>query len=139
MNMIVTKAASKVTGYIEYSYEPDDYQIFSGEVSQDDLDCMYESDKFNSLDELLAKLQPEVLEEIKREYDAKRVWVSNISFSAQSESGDTTSNISMFTNGSRGFMSTKIENEDIESRLMLNFHKVKEIIDNTIDQYPVKY
>lgn len=134
--MIITKGMEKVSGYIEYSYDYKD----NPDITDDDRESMFESDTFHSLEELLEKLQPSVLEEIKDSYDADVVWVSAISFKGESEDKETKSEISMFSGkASRGHVATTIHNEDINNRLLLNLQHVKSIIDNTLEQYPVKY
>lgn len=137
--MIITKGMNQVKGYIEYSYRPQAWEIYTEGITQDDLDCMYESDTFHSLNEFMEKLKPEVLESIKKEYDAEEVWISNISFMGKSEDNKTSADIMFSDNRVGGHISTTINNNDIESRLLLNLNKVKQIIDNTIEQYPVKY
>jgi hypothetical protein len=136
--MIITKGMAQVSGYIEYRYDFK-YSMFTEEITDDDRDCMYESDTFNSLSELIEKMKPEVLEGIKAQYDADEVWISCVSFKGKSKDGETTSDLSLYENKNGGHVATKIDNDDIESRLLLNLNKVKQIIDNTIEQYPVKY
>ncbi|MGG0667820.1 hypothetical protein ABE073_04740 [Lederbergia citrisecunda] len=137
--MIITKGMKKIKGYIEYSYRPHSHEIFADQISDDDLDCMFESDTFFTLKEMLEKLKPEILEKIKEQYNATEVWVSNISFIAESEDKETTSNIMFADTRVSGHVATKINNEDIENRLLLNLAKVKQIIDNTLEQYPISY
>jgi len=136
--MIVTKGMSEISGYIEYSY---DYEttMFNRDITEEDRDCMFESDTFKTLSEMLEKMQPEVLEKIKDSYEADKVWISCISFKGHSGDGETTSSLSLFENENGGHVATTISNEDITERAMLNMKKIKEIVDNTIDQYPVKY
>lgn len=137
--VIITKGMKKVKGYIEYSYRPHSNEIFTDLISDDDLDCMFESDTFFTLKEMLEKLKPEVLEDIKEQYNAAKVWISNISFMAESEDKETSSDIMFADTRVSGHVATKVNNEDIENRLLLNLSKVKQIIDNTLEQYPINY
>lgn len=137
--MIITKGMKSVKGYIEYSYRPHEHEIYSEGISDDDLDCMFESDTFYSLQEMLEKIKPEVLDKIKEDFDASEVYISSISFMGSSEDKETTSNIMFADTRVSGHVSTKVNNEDIDSRLLLNLGKVKQIIDNTLEQYPIKY
>lgn len=138
--MIINKSAKQFKGYIEYSYGFDYVNRFVHGITEDDEECMFESDTFDSLEELLEKLKPEVLDKIKEEYCADRVWVSCISFKAESEDKKTSADISLYENKkARGFISTEINNEDITDRALLNIKKIKDIVDNTLDQFPIKY
>lgn len=84
-------------------------------------------------------MRPEVIEKIKNSYDADKVWISCISFKGKSEDGKTSADISLFENSQRGHVATEIENKDITDRAFLNLQKIKQIVDNTINQYPIKY
>lgn len=137
--MIITKGMKQIKGYIEYSYRPQPYVIYSENLNEDDLENMFESDTFSSLNELLNKLKPEVLDEIKGLYDAEEVWISNISFMGKSEDGETSADIMFADSRVSGHVTTKINNEDINNRLLLNLNKVKHIIDNTIEGYPTLF
>lgn len=137
--MIVTKKMDKIMGYIEYRYDYK-YSPLDGDISEDDRECMFESDTFSTLNELLEKLSPKVLDKVKDVFGADKVWVSCISFKGKSEDGDTSSEIAVFEDNSvRGFVATKIENEDITNRALLNIKKMKALIDNTLDEHPVNY
>jgi hypothetical protein len=141
--MIVTKATGKVKGYIEYSYELKREPFDRGDEEEDG--TQYESDTFSTLTEMLEKLKPEVLEEVRESVGAIKVWISCISLDGKSEDGDTTAGLSLYsdrkrgTDESRGHLSTKINNEDVDSRLMLNLNQIKRILDNTLEEYPVSY
>ena len=137
--MIITKGMSEVKGYIEYSY---DFKrtMFCDDISEDDRDSMFESDTFNSLEEFLAKIQDGTLEEIKKNLGADKVWISHISFSGKSDDGETTATLGLSEGKKKqGHVATTIQNEDVESRLLLNLQQVKTIIDNTLEQYPQRY
>lgn len=137
--MIITKGMKEINGYIEYSYRPDEATICNEGITEDDLDCMYESDTFTTLAELTQKMEPAVLEKIKNDYHAEKVWISCISFKGKSEDGETTADISMYDSKNGGHVATEIKNEDITDRAMLNMKKIKQIVDNTLEQYPIKY
>lgn len=135
--MIVTKSINEVLGYIEYSYE---YKKEPFEEDPNDPGTQYESDTFSTLHEFLQKVSPSVIEEIREQLSVERVWVSNITLRAKSEESGISANLSMFDKGkSRAIMSATINNEDVESRLLINLQKMKEIVDNTLQDYPVKY
>ncbi|PPB12990.1 hypothetical protein [Brevibacillus laterosporus] len=138
--MIVNKSAEKFMGYIEYSYRPDPNVCFTYGFTEEDEEIPFESDIFYSLEELLNKVSQTRLEEIKKEYEADKVWISCISFKTQSEDKETTADISLFEHRkSMGIISTKINNEDITNRALINIKKLKEIIDNTLEECPIKY
>lgn len=138
--MIITKSANQIKGYIEYRYDFNPANRMIHEITHEDEEMMYEIDTFSSLEELLEKLKPEVLEEIRKHYEADKVWVSCISLKAVSENGETTAEITLFENKKgRGYVATKIHNEDITNRALLNIKKIKEIVDNTLEQFPIKY
>lgn len=137
--MIINKKMSQFKGIIEYSYRPSYKEIRDQGITEDDLDCMWEADTFESLNELIDKMQESELQKIRDTFDVEDVWISNITFNGTSEDGETTAQIMFADSSKRGHLSTKIENEDINSRLLTNLEKVKRIIDNTLDEYPVKY
>ncbi|MED1667008.1 hypothetical protein [Brevibacillus laterosporus] len=138
--MIVNKSAEKFMGYIEYSYRPDPNVCFTYGFTEEDEEMPFESDTFYSLEELLNKVSQTRLEEFKKEYDADKVWISCISFKAKSEDEETAADISLFDRRkSMGVISTKISNKDITNRALTNIKKLKEIIDNTLEQYSIKY
>ncbi|MFB0830773.1 hypothetical protein ACEU2D_14315 [Brevibacillus laterosporus] len=138
--MIVNKSTEKFMGYIEYSYRPDSNVYFTYGFTEEDEEIAFESDTFYSLEELLNKVSQTRLDEIKEEYDANKVWISCISFKAKSEDEEIAADISLFDRRkSMGVISTKINNEDITNRALINIKKLKEIIDNTLEQYPIKY
>lgn len=127
-------------GYIEYSYRPNPNVCFTYGFTEEDEEMPFESDTFYSLEELLNKVSQTRLDEIKKEYDADKVWISCISFKTQSEDEETAADISLFEHRkSMGIISTKINNKDITNRALINIKKLKEIIDNTLEQYPIKY
>lgn len=83
--MIITKATGNVSGSIEYRYDYNRNSRFLNNITSEEDDSMFESDTFNSLEELLDKLKPESMAWIKENYDADKVWVSSISFHSISE------------------------------------------------------
>ena len=136
--MIIVKESNNVTGYIEYRYDYNKGR-FSFEETEIDPDIMYVSDTFSTLDEMLEKLKPETLEEIKKEYGADNVWISCISFKGKSKDKKTFANLSMYEDKNRGNISTEIQDDDITNRALLNIKKIKRIVDNTLNEYPIKY
>lgn len=135
--MIIAKGFKGVTGYIEYSYDVEDSMGF--EPCEHDKDTQFESDTFQNLAELLDKVSDKTLEEVRESVGAKRVWVSTITLKGKSEDGETSAELCLYDNREEGRVSTKIENKDIDNRLLVNLQKMKEIVDNTLDQYPIKY
>ncbi|PGL14363.1 hypothetical protein CN912_06110 [Bacillus cereus] len=134
--MIINKAAKEVKGNVVYSYSVKEYP-FSPEIAEDD---MWDNRKFKSLEELLKFTSQEVLDEMKEDLGVHRVWVSGISFEAKSEDEETQFRIAMYEdNKVQSWVTTKINDEDISNRAVTNLKKVKEIIDNTLEQYPIKY
>jgi hypothetical protein len=48
--------------------------------------------------------------------------------------------IAMFDNEKvQSWVTTKVNNEDIDNRVLENIQKVKQIIDNTLEGYPTKF
>ncbi|MCU5173757.1 hypothetical protein [Bacillus paranthracis] len=134
--MIVNKAAKEVKGNVVYSYSIKEYP-FSPEITEDD---MWDNRKFKSLEELLKFTSQELLDEMKEDLGAHCVWVSGISFEAKSEDEETQFRIAMYEdNKVQSWVTTKINDEDISNRAVTNLQRVKEIIDNTLEQYPIKY
>lgn len=136
--MIISKSLGKLEGLVEYTYG---YNRTFHSISEDELDdTTWDSERFNSLSELLELLSPEKVKEIQDNYDADYCLVSNITFTASSnDESETLARVMVGVNGFQGHLSTKINNDDIESRMKLNLEKVKRIIDNTLDEYPVMY
>ncbi|MFK3936501.1 hypothetical protein ACI2JA_03160 [Alkalihalobacillus sp. NPDC078783] len=137
--MIITKPVKNFSGYIEYSYDKS-FGLMYDEITEEDREEMFESDTFKSLSELIKKMSQETLDEIKNKFNASEVWISCISFKGSSEDKETMADISVFDEGiGRGHIATKIHDEDITNGALLNIKKIKEIVDNTIEHYPVKY
>ncbi|ADO59672.1 hypothetical protein [Paenibacillus polymyxa] len=147
--MIVTKSMDTVKGYIEYAYA---YKVGMFEEDTNDPDTQFESDTFSSLKEFLVKVSPDMIEEMRKDLGVEWVWISHVSFEATSKDGEVSSSLSMFDRrknqnitlepfekSSHGTVSVKLDNADIESRLMENLQKVKRIIDNALDEHVVKY
>lgn len=136
--MIIAKGCKHITGYIEYSYDVK-RSAFSEEPCDHEKDMMFESDTFQNLSELLDKVSAETIEKVRESLDASKVWVSTITLRGKSEDGETTSELCLYEDRNEGRVSTKIENGDIENRLLTNIQSLKKIIDNTLEEYPVKY
>lgn len=137
--MIITKGVTEVSGYIEYRYDYETSIRIQEEITDEIRDSMFESDRFHSLSELLEKIKPEVLEKIKEDYNAEKVWISCIAFTGKSEDGQSSTSLSFVEDRCHGHIATEIDNKDIQERAFLNMKKIKEIVDNTLDSYPVKY
>ncbi|WP_460291145.1 hypothetical protein [Bacillus cereus] len=135
MFLIINKPASNVVGNVVYSYSVKE-RPYSEEYTDDG---MWDNRKFSSLAEMLRLLSQEELDEMKEEFGAHRVWVSGISFEAASDDEETKFRIAMYEEAKvQSWVTTKINNEDIDNRAVMNLKKVKEIIDNTLEQNPAK-
>jgi hypothetical protein len=135
--MIITKKLESLNGTVEYEVVFNPQHHFFNDFDDDEEIMEYK--KFKNLNELLKCLSDETLEKIKADYDdVKEVVINAIIFNSKSEDGEGTAYLSV-SNGVHGWTSTKIDNTDVENRLMLNIKEVKRIIDNTLDEYPVKY
>jgi len=135
--MIVTsQSTADVTGYIEYRYEYE--SMFFPDAA--DEGAQFESDTFSSLEELLVKVSSQTLEEIRKSFDAKRVWISCISFSSRDEKQGNTATLTMNEKGKTvGQFSTTIHNEDITDQMVEKMEKIHEISENALNQYPIRY
>lgn len=132
--LIINKKTESVTGTVEYIVVWHEDPTSWGSDDEEFL----EYEKFTNLKELLAALGHDKVEEIRKHYDAKQVKISGISFHAKSEDKETTSSV-LVGNKVQGWITVKINNEDIDNRLLMNIKKIKEITDNTLEQYPIKY
>lgn len=93
----------------------------------------------NAAKELADALSAAKIKDIKDHYEADTVFVTSISFNGSSEDKEATSRFFLTEKGVSGGVSAKIDNEDIDNRLLLNIKNNKRLIDNTLEQYPVKY
>lgn len=127
--MIVNKNFKSLKGRIEY------------EVTYEDMyedDVIFEYGGFNDLKGLLRRLSKEHIDSLYDEYDgASKIEIIGITFDLKEE--DTHLNLSINKDQVSSNISTKINNEDIDNRLLLNINSIKKIIDNTLEQYPIKY
>jgi|GEM_PF-6686567 len=129
--MIINKSIEAVKGLVEYSIN------FDGYSEEDEL---LEYEEFNNIKELMVALSKEKLQEIKETYhEADRIKIISISFKGTTEDKDTSFQIFLTDNEVRENVVAKIDNDDIDNRLLSNVEKIKEIIDNTLNQYPIKY
>lgn len=141
--MIINKRVGEIKGYVTFNYEPKErFGRMFDEVTEDDLDAMFETKKFNNLKELLSLTDPnsKVIEEIKEDYDAGRVYISHIAFEGKSEDSKTNVTLSYgLDSPTNGHISTEINNDDIDNRVLTNLKRIKEITDNALEQYPIAY
>ncbi|MED2737727.1 hypothetical protein [Bacillus toyonensis] len=134
--MIINKPAEKFEGNVVYAYSIKEYPYSTEETNED----MWENRKFKTLADFLKLTSQEVLDEIKEDMGAHRVWIGSISFSAKSEDNETKMRIAMFDNEKvQSWVTTRVNNEDIDNRVLENIQKVKQIIDNTLEGYPTKF
>jgi NurA-like 5'-3' nuclease len=141
--MIINKRVEEVQGYVTFNYEPkENFGRMFDTVTEDDLEAMFETKRFNNLKELLmlTDSNSKVIEEIKEDYNAGRVYVSHIGFTGKSEDNKTNVTLSYgLSTPTNGFISTEINNEDIDNRVLTNLKRIKEITDNALEQYPIAY
>lgn len=133
--MIINKQTENLKGTVEYLVQWHEDPITSFEDDNE----FYEYENFTNLKELISAMTDEKLEDIKNHFDAKEVKIVGINFSASSNDEETSSLIMVGSNYIKGWVTTKINNDDIDNRLLINVKKLKEIIDNTLDEYPIKY
>jgi sensor histidine kinase regulating citrate/malate metabolism len=134
--MIINKKLESLNGTVEYEviFNPQ-HHFFN---DSDDEEIM-EYKKFKNLNDLIKCLSNETLEKIKADYDdVKEVVINSVIFDSKSEDREGSTHLSV-SSGIHGWISTTIDNKDVENRLMLNIREVKRIIDNSLDEYPVKY
>lgn len=136
--MIISKPIQNVSGYVEYRY---DYKqsLLTENPTDEDKETMFTGKGFNSLEELLNLIKQKELDKVKEEYEADIVLISSITFDGKSEDSKTTSQLHLCEDGNGGHVATKIENQDITDRAMLNMEVIKKIADNTLEHFPVKY
>jgi hypothetical protein len=129
--MIINKTLSTLGGHVEYEI------LFGGECDCED-EGLLEYEKFTNLTELLTAISPDKAEELRKHYDAEEVKMLGISFQTIAEDGQAGAHV-MINDKVHGWVTAKINNKDVESRLLANLEQVKRIIDNTLQEYPVKY
>lgn len=134
--MIINKPAEEFEGNVVYQYSVKEYPFSQEETTED----MWENRKFKTLSEFLKLNSQEILDEIKEDMGAHRVWIASISFSAKSEDDETKMHIAMFENERvQSWVTATVNNDDIDNRVLENIQKVKQIIDNTLGGYPTKF
>lgn len=127
--MIVNKNFKSLKGKIEYEV------IYDCEYEDD---VIFEYSGFNNLKGLLRKLSKEHIDSLYDEYDgASEIKVVGVTFDLKED--ETNLNLSVFEDEVNANVVTKINNDDIDNRLLLNIKAMKNIIDNTLEQYPIKY
>lgn len=134
--MIINKKLEELRGRVEYEIK------FKSDIFREDSDDdgLMEYKPFKNLPELLKCLSEETINKFKADYgeDVEQIIITSISFDAKNEDGETAMHLFVSDNV-RGWTTSKINNEDINNRLLTNIEKVKRIIDNTLEEYPVKY
>ncbi|RNB59390.1 hypothetical protein EDM57_04405 [Brevibacillus gelatini] len=128
--MNINKKTENVIGTVEYEV---DFGYYGDEEE------FLEYEKFTNLNELLTALSNDKLEEIRNHYEAKGIKVVSISFLNRSEDKETEARMMITDKKLNGWVTTKINNDDIDNRLLTNIQRMKEIIDNTLEQYPIRY
>lgn len=147
--MIINKKFADLKGVIEYEViVSDSFSLFNYDCECEDEIEIFEYDKFSNLNELLVGLSDSRIEKIKRHYneiyansnsEVEEVCVRNIIFTTYSLDKKTQSRMSISETGVHGWSTVEINNEDIEHRLVSNLEQVKKIIDNTLEEYPIKF
>jgi len=130
--MIVNKKFNEIKATVHYEIK------FNGLASDDEIiDESIEVKNFEALLKYLGEFGIAKMRDVYESADSIKVVGLTIGTEKQ---GETSMSIQLFGGKQfNGWATTKIENEDIESRLMTNLHQVKRIIDNTLDEYPMKY
>ncbi|QYY44751.1 hypothetical protein SAMN04489735_104529 [Aneurinibacillus thermoaerophilus] len=129
--MIINKTLSNLGGNVEY-------EIFFGFECECEDGGLLEYEKFTNLTELLEAVSPDKVEEIRSHYDAVEVKITGISFNTATEDREAGVSV-MIGEKVQGWVTAKFDNKDVESCLLANLEKVKRIIDNTLNEYPVQY
>ena len=115
------------------------YQITFKGLAHDD-EVLDEFVTVRTFDELLKHLGEFGIKKMKEEYDsAASIKISGIEITSDKKE-DTSISVQLHSGRKMtAYATTKIENEDIENRMMTNLQQVKRIIDNTLSEYPIKY
>lgn len=143
--MIINKKFADLKGFVVYEvFLAEKRTIFDhGCDCEDDME-LTEYEDFNNLEELLLALSDKTKEDIQKHYETEydreaEVKLVNITFNAHCQDRETEARISIETVGITGWATVEINNEDIEHRLLTNLQFVKKILDNTLEEYPIKY
>jgi hypothetical protein len=143
--MIINKKFVDLKGFVVY-------EVFLAEkrtIFDHDCDCeddmeITEYEDFNNLEELLLALSDKTKDDIQKHYETEydreaEVKLVNITFNAHSQDRQTEARMSIEQLGITGWATVEINNEDIDNRLLTNLEFVKKIVDNTLEEYPIKY
>lgn len=132
--MNISKRLVNVYGYVEYRYTHENkVEDYSGIVG--DRNYLYESDSFNTLEELLKKLKVETLEKLKEDLGAEELWVTGIVFKGKSECGETSGMVSMYENGfTKGYVDAKLQGSDVDSEIMGSLKRIKQEVDRIVTE-----
>lgn len=130
--MIVNKKFNEFKATVHYEIK------YDGLASEDEI--VDESIVVKNFDALLKCLGEFGIEKIREEHQsADSIKVVGLTLDSEKQE-ETSMQVQLFRGKQfNGWATTKIENEDIESRLMTNLHQVKRIIDNTLNEYPIRY
>lgn len=147
--MIINKRFAELKGVVEYEVViEDDFNLFTYDCECDDEIEVFEYERFSNLDELLVALSDSTLEQIREEHAetyananqrVEEVKITNIIFTTSSEDKKSQSRLSVSDQGVHGWSTVEVNNSDVEHRLLTNLEQVKKIIDNTLEEYPIKY
>jgi hypothetical protein len=119
--VIISKNELELFGYVEYCYRSQPSSLTIHKNTSDDENCMYQTEFFASLEELLEKMKPEVLEEIKKANNADEVWISDICFQANFE------NIKH-----KGSPITVINKKDTTNQSLMNVIELMKIVETSM-------
>lgn len=120
--MEYTKHGNSVEGYITFNlyFETFDYKE----------DSLLEQIKFTTAKELFNIMQPDFIEELKKENGADQVDLYDITFSAKED--DTEAFITMYDNSGNYRVSTKLDVSGLDSEYKATLQGIKDILDKKI-------
>jgi len=93
-------------------------------------DSLHEQIRFKSTKELFNMMQPNFIEELKRENEADQVELTAITFSAKE--GDTESFITMYGNFGSYRISTNLDASGLDSEYKSALQSIKEIVNRKL-------
>jgi hypothetical protein len=143
--MIINKKFKELKGLVEYEIILDDSRnLFNYDCDCEDNIELFEYEEFSNLNEMIYAMSDDAIQAIKKHYEqeyqgVKEVKIVNIIFTTSSEDKKAQSRISVSSGSVDGWATVDINNKDVEHRLVTNLEQVKRIIDNTLEEYPIKY
>lgn len=142
--MIINKKFTQLKGIVEYEIVLQEERSLFHDCDCDEEFEIFEFENFSNLKELEIALSDETINKIKKDYEeiyssVEEVIITNIIFTNSSEDTKLQSRISVSKVGVHGWATVEIDNKDIEHRLVSNLEQVKRIIDNTLEEYPIKF